>query len=360
MFFAIDSDVGHAITGWIAPDNPATSARLVVYAPDSDRQAQLTANLPRPDVRDLGIHNTGEVGFRVDDALLSGLADESSVIILDAETEMQIYGRHQPERHVPRKLFLFDPSAMPAHGLLTSVRSYFSLNNVLSERFSFETMIVLLNNTFSNSVFISGRSNFLRYSGYLEQNNYICAALLQDPFVETAERLFLMQLLASKDSNRLGGTFGSGLESLLEFTRELDLTDVKALTKAFRHATPEQISALSNPVTRMFGCTPDEMASRRHVSTALNSLGHIHLVGLRSRYAAFRNHLDAHLGFNVTPMELKPFADVSALAEKLKKIGLVADFLDADLLLYSLAEHALESVLDKTGPLVQARDTQTR
>lgn len=358
MFFNIDADEGNSIRGWVAPDNPSATPKLIVIIPGGD-ELEVEADIPRPDIRDLGIHSTGLVGFNINSEIIPSLRELDDIEIVEAETRTQIYRRFQIDRHLERKLFLFDCSVMPQRRLVSAANRLFTLNYPRSERYAFETMIVIINNAFNKSIFISGRSNFNRYSHFLRNADYMTAAVLREPFEELAERLLLLSLLSKSDAAHLIPSFAIGIAPLVDFARDLPFGDQKALTNAFRGADDEQRQALMSPMTRTFGCNVDELPERRHVSIALENLATMDLVGTRSRFGVFRSLLKGLLGADLLGEdEPATFDSVQALATTLSRIGLVADILEHDLALYSYADEAIVSALDGRAGVVE-RDTQT-
>jgi hypothetical protein len=115
----------------------------------------------------------------------------------------------------------------------------------------------------------------------------------------------------------------------------------------FRAATPEQRDAMASPMTRVFGCGVDERPEHRHVSTALDNLGSVDVVGVRSRFGDFRallsNVLDADI---IGQDELEIFDKVREARDTLAQIGIVSDLLENDLNLYSYASEAVKTGLD--------------
>lgn len=358
MFFNVDADTGRSISGWVAPDNPSATPRIVIVIPGRD-DIEVEAGRPRADVRDLGIHATGLIGFHIDTSLIPDLDAINDVAILEAQTRMPIYRRFQIERHLERKLMLFDSSLMPQRRILANVGRHFSLNYASSERYSLETMIVLINNHMAKSAFISGRSNFNRYTGYLVKAGYMRAALLREPFEELAERIMFLNLLAKSEAAHLLPNFVTGVESLVEFVRDLPLTDPKALLPAFRRLSDEQKLALASPMVRMLGCNVEETPERRHVPIALDNLASMDLVGSRDRYDAFHAMLTQLMGADILGGERPSmFTTVKEFAHSLSRIGLVADLLEHDLALYALANEAIEAGLEGREDEVM-RDTQS-
>ena len=126
MFFNVDSDRGAVISGWFAADNPAVSARLAIRAPGRD-EVIVKADIQRDDVRDLGIHGTGRVGFRIDKSIVPDLDELVDVEIVEADSRLPIYRRLQPGRHLEKKLILFDAALMPQRRVLDQIRDNFAL-----------------------------------------------------------------------------------------------------------------------------------------------------------------------------------------------------------------------------------------
>jgi hypothetical protein len=358
MFFNIDADNGNVVSGWFAPDNPAAVPQIAILIPGRN-EIRIEATIQRNDVRDLGIHNTGQVGFRIDKAIVPDIASVADLELVEAETRLPIYRRFQSEHHLEQKLFLFDSSLIPQRRVQANIRRHFSLNYFSSERYSLETMIVLINNHMAKSVFVTGRSNYSRYLGYLEKARYLRAAILRDPFDELAERLLFLNLLSKSDELQIASNFVTGVTPLLDMARDLPFNDPKALLTRFRNLTVEQSQALANPMTRMFGCDVEALPERKHVSVALDNLAGMDVVGYRARYDAFRAILAQTVGADILGDEQPTeFVSVRAFAETLSRISIVVDLLEHDLALYSYAQEAIDVGIegrDKEG----LRDTQS-
>ena len=358
MFFNIDSDSGDAISGWIAPDNPSVIPKISILIPGRP-EIVIDANVARPDVRDLGLHGSGQVGFVVTDEIAPGLANVEEIEILEHDARIPLYKRFRPDLHLERKLFLFDCAAMPQRGMIQNLTAHFALNYTNAERYSLETMIVLLNNQFSKSLFFCGRSNFNRYASFLENGGYVRAALLRDPVQELAERLLFLSLMAKSDAANLVPTYATGLTPLVGFAKNLKFHDQKALLSAFRQIDDAQRQALVSPMVRMLGCTLDEPPTHHHVSLALDHLASLDVVGTRARFPSFKALLGQILGVDVLGNQPPAtFPTVEALAGSLSHIGIVLDLLEHDIALYAYVEQALATGLKRGGELAE-RDTQT-
>ena len=358
MFFNIDHDDGRSIGGWFAPDNPSSTPKIAIIIPGRE-EIIVEAGEMRADVRDLGVHNTGKIGFSINESIIPDLEHLIDVEIVDADTRLPIHRRFQPGQHIERKLFMFDCAVMPQRAMLRSIASHFSLSYPSCERNALETMLVVINNHFAKSIFITGRSNHNRYVGMLENAGFLRAALLRDPFEELAERLLFFSLLGKSDASHLLPTYVTGLAPLVEFARDLPFNDPKQLLTVFRTATDEQRQAMMSPMVRMLGCNFDELPDRRHVSLALEHLAAFDVVGTRSKLPNFRALLAQLLGQDTLGDERPAnFQTVQSVAQTLSRIGVVVDLLEADIALYALAEEAIDIGL--AGIETESgRDTQT-
>jgi hypothetical protein len=358
MFFNIDADEGRSISGWLAPDNPSAAPRIAIIIPGRD-ELLCDATIQRPDIRELGLHSTGRVGFSVDASLVPDIETVDDIELLDADTRLPLYRRFQVERHIERKFFLFDCSVMPQRGMMHELTQHFALNYVASERHALETMIVLINNHFSKSIFFAGRPNFNRYAGFLESGGYLRAAILREPLEELAERLLFLSLLAKSGASHLIPTYVTGIAPLIEFARNLPFHDPKGLLTAFRQVTDEQRQCLMSPMVRMLGCNVDELPGQRHVSFALDHLASLDIVGTRTRYDLFRSMVNQFVGASVLCDDSPAsFPTVTALAQTLSRIGMIVDLLEHDLQLYAYVDQSIAAGREGQDPLA-ARDTQT-
>lgn len=357
MFFNVDSDRGAVISGWFAADNPAVSARLAIRAPGRD-EVIVKADIQRDDVRDLGIHGTGRVGFRIDKSIVPDLDELVDVEIVEADSRLPIYRRLQPGRHLEKKLILFDAALMPQRRVLDQIRDNFALTYFSCERYSLETTLVLIGNHHPTSLVVTGRPNVNRYASHLDNAGFIKTALLREPYEELAERLLFLNLLSRSPSAHMASSYLSGVAPLLDFARDLPVTDRTGMVAHFRQLDAEQKRAIASPMVRMLGCDVGDEPERRHVSIALDNLAAMDVVGCRDHYDAFRNLLWRTLGADVLGAETPTaFSSVAALAADLRRVGVIGDLLDHDAALYKLAREAIEAGLSGKADVAQ-RDTQ--
>ena len=357
MFFNIDADEGHAVRGWMVLDNPAAIPSITVIAPGHP-EIKLVANVLRPDIQELGIHATGEVGFEVNETILPGIGSIAELEIIETESRLPIFRRFK-DRHIEKRLYLFDAGVLPQRPLLQLLGNNFTMNYLHTERYSLETMLVIINNKFTQSSFMYGRSNFNRYTSFLANAGFLRAGLLREPFEEFAERLMFLKILGRSSASDLAALNATGLESLIGFASGLPIDDPKGVLAAFRALDREQRQILSNPMTRLFGCNFDEYPERKHVAVALENLATMDVVGTKARFEDFRTLLAGTLGRDVLG-EQRPhhFGPAVEFGATLSKIGIVADMLENDIELYSFADQAIQAALEGSGGAL-ARDTHS-
>lgn len=356
MFFNIDNDDGRSIGGWLVLDNPAETPSLIVAVPGRS-ELLVQADILRADIRDLGIHSTGMVGFCIDERKVPGLPALEDVTLLEAETRLLIFRRSNPD-HVRKKIFFFDPGILPQNTLAHAFERHFTMTYSGSEKYSLETMLVLINNHSAQSIVLHGRTNFNRYSAALNNAGFMRMALLREPFEEMAEKILYFKVLGRMRAASSLAPELAHFGPLIDFANDIPLDEPKSILAAFRRLDPDLRDRLSNPMTRLFGCNVDEHPQRRHVSVALENLAGMDVVGTKEGFDLFRDLVAGHVGRDVLAGAAPHRIELAAtLGRTLGEIGLVADLLAYDLDLYQYASEAIAAALE-TGSSSLTRITE--
>jgi hypothetical protein len=349
MMFTVDSDTGDAIVGWVVPDNPNETPTLTVYLPDRD-PIDIVATIARPDILDLGMHNTGMVGFLVGESLIPTLRDEIGLELRDTLSKTLIYKRFNPDRHLVKKLMYFDASVVPQRKCYRHINSNFAMNFNVAHSYPYETLDVIMRIYYSKSIFVAGRPYYLRYANSLKDKNFCVIALLRNPFEDLAERLLFLNLLArSRDAGELSA-YAAGLMPLTDFASAFPFNDARGMDRAFRQAPKEIRNLLNDPLTRMLACNIDEPPKRNHVTLALDNLAGMNAVGTHDRFPDFKLMVAGVVGADIFQDSApETFQTVKDLAGSLAKLGSVQNLLENDLALYSYVSEALENGLAATA-----------
>jgi hypothetical protein len=344
MYFAIDGDYTHTISGWLVLDNPSVIPEITVRIPGRE-QITFKANVLRPDLKDHGLHSTGLAGFQIDGALIEDISEIPQITLFETDSNLPIFRRNTYGAAIDKKILLMEIGTLPQIKLLKLAMQMFDLSYPAIERFPLETTTSIIG-SHSPSVFISGRPNWQRHGSSLREKGFVTTALLRDPFNELAERLLTLAQMKRWSGNSAANPFMKHHAILLGIIDQIDFKDEKSLLSAFRGLTPEQYNLLRSPMTAAFGCLPEEEVQRRNVSMALDNLAYFDLVGTHENIAEFSvladGLLDASL-FSQQTAEIMP--GVSELSSILSGIGMIADILDEDIALYSFASEAVKEAL---------------
>ncbi|WP_426232317.1 hypothetical protein [Pararhizobium sp. DWP3-4] len=342
MHFHVDIDNTSMIAGWLVLDNPSETPEFLIKIPNR-QDVRFKANVTRLDIRDLGMHASGQVGFHIDEQLLPGLRDEAILSIIEPDSGLQIYQRVPEEVVVDKKIFFLDPSAYPQIKILRKMMKNFKLSYPMVQRFSLETINSIFFNNYCNSILVFGQPNWQRHGSLAREKGFFNIALLRDPFEELAERLQFLIYLSKQDAQKTSGLFAQAYLPLSNFTEGMDVEDEKSILTAFRRLSADQRRLFRSPATSTLGATPDEELQRRHVTMALDNLAYFDVVGTRQYFNEFVSMIGAVVDGGIFPQtELETIPGVQNLAEKLRRIGLIADLLDEDIALYSFASSAVE------------------
>lgn len=354
MQFNIDQDTGASISAWVAPDNPDMVPKVLLSATGHD-VLELPANRSRPDIRDLGLHTTGMVGFWIDNSMVPDLEAWSDLQIREARSNLLLHRRHDG---IPLKLFMLDTSmtASASLAMQSIVQQHFTLSYDAVERHPYDTLFALLNNQAERSIFACGRPQLTRYSNILRLNGFVCAALLKHPFEELGCRLEIAHDVA-RGTQGTASQYCAGLEPLVELMQRVNLGDLSGLQSAMRSLTPAQATVIANPLVKILACTDGEPPNREHVAVALDNLAAMDLVGSYDRFDSFKLALSEIANRQVFDGH-QPGASFAAkeIAGVLARMESVRKLLALDLALHSYVEDAFIAAESELSRRLQSSD----
>jgi hypothetical protein len=345
VLFNVERDLGDSIVFYVVPD--AFSAVPTVRLASGDRVlAEFAANVTHQALVGTGRHETGLCGFAIDEATLPGLAAAGDLTIFDAATDMLVYRRPRPE-FVGKRVLHLTAGLFPPRVLNAALEEHFQYSAVQMERFGHETVNQLFLLHGVASIFLSGRLHYKAYE-YPIENGFDVFLSIDEPFRAMAERMII---LARIDKLRnpellLGERDALVLRPAMEFLREVDMGDGKALRRAFRDLPEEAAMAFVNPQMRLLTTsTPTEMARDNALPKALDVLASATGVGLSDRADLFADTIAAHLGLQAGMVPEAPrFAGVEELAVLLKEEAKVDHLIEMDLALHRITESAFSKV----------------
>jgi hypothetical protein len=193
MLFSIDEDTGSRIVGWVMPDNPATTPKVVVHL-GPEHHVVIDAFVVRPLLREQGLHNTGVCGFVVDENNCPGVTGAGHLEIKDADNHILIYRRRNDSQLVDQKFLRVETQLFRSHSLDDALIARFQMSYKSLELLPEETTRSIFAIPFTNSVFASGRIFWRVWEPMVRDRNFKAAILLREPFEELSERLLILKV----------------------------------------------------------------------------------------------------------------------------------------------------------------------
>ncbi len=334
MQFNIDQDSGDVIAGWIVPNNPnATPSVKVVIG--GEEVAIIVANVNRSDIKELGLHSTGLVGFHLDEHVLSGISAATDLQLVDQETGVLVHRRSAAPFLIAERVMFFNLCVVPQIRMRNDAGNLFALSYANSERINYETLYSILRNHHAHSVFVMGRTNHNRISEALSSSGFKRLALLREPVTELAERLILIKQISRSSKRSMLESLVFGVENLFGLCETVDLEDENSLRDAFSQLRPQQTRAIADPFLSALVCDAGDEPEERHVSLALDRLAEFDAVGVEERMDAFNICVEEALGRNLFgAYDSYQLPGTSELAARLEQIDKVAEYLEYDTVLY--------------------------
>ncbi|KQT77698.1 hypothetical protein [Methylobacterium sp. Leaf466] len=332
MRFYVDHDLGHAVRGWVVPDNPTAIGRIAVVI-EGERVAEIPTRVTDDAIRAAGWHATGQCVFVVEEAEFPGLAQARRVEIYDVETNVLVYRRAPHPNVVRKKVVLVNTSIHPETVIETALFDHFQQSYFGVGRFSEEVARVLFESPWMTSSFQSGAIILPRYEGFLQGDDTLTTLLVHDPFIEMATRLLWLQDRAVVAADpRQRWRLGSVAEAA-EYVAGHALDDAKSLKRLFRMLPEPAYHLLFNPLTRLCGTKlPDDRVHPGNSIVAIEVLSRVGIVGHRRFFKAFMTTLYDRLGILEPVPTPAPIPDAArALAERLRAVKLAEDMLVFDI-----------------------------
>ncbi len=331
MKFFIDTDRGDVIQGWIVPDNPLAIGRVYVSV-DGRRVAEIPATEFIPELREGGLHATGQCRFQVNEENVPGLAALPRLEIRDVDTNVLVH-RRTPDPGLCRlKAVLVNTGIHPETVLQAALYPHFQQSYFGIGKFSEQVLSVLFDNPLIDSCFMSGAIVYPRYEGHFVLQDIMTMLLVQEPYLEMASRMIWLRdraVLAQDPAQnwRLGD-----LVEAARFAADYDYADAKSLKRFFRMLPESAYRLLYNPLTRILGTRyPEDRIMPANSIIAVEVLSRVSIVGHRDHFAAFAATVFDRLGIDAPLPAPTPIApEVHALADRLRPLRDVQGFLNFD------------------------------
>jgi len=343
MLFSIDEDLGERIIGWLMPDNPAATPRIIVHL-DREHRVAVEAFVYRPLLKEQGLHNTGICGFVADESNCPGIGAAADLKITDGENNVLIYRRHQGDDLIERKFLRLETQLFRAFSVDEALIDRFQMPYRALELLPEETTRSIFAIPFTNSIFASGRIFWRVWEPLLHDRGFKIGILLRDPFEEMSERLLILKWASTPEAAPSANALMPVLQTCVGAVREIDFSNAAALNELLSHPSDELRALLNNPLVYQLAAPnafdpPPSPAS----AAALDSLAEFDAVGLREDVGSFLALVGAVLDLPqpLPSVSLAPSKTVVGFAGVLREMSAARDLIQQDLELYAEARRVL-------------------
>ncbi|MCA0401995.1 MAG: hypothetical protein LCH38_14410 [Proteobacteria bacterium] len=340
MHFHFDHVTRDTIAGWLTPDNPSHIPTFRVEI-DGREFRSVEAAIWRPDLVEARLHDTGQVGFRFDDSTVPGLSTASEVTIAERKGNRLIYRRSEAKNFIEGRFFLFNNLPIFSRPIRAALADRFLLSYAMIENAGLETAFALLGNNAVNSVAAEGRLAVGPYIEFFRRFHYHLSALLIDPFEELANRLLFVRAVTMAANAPPLSVLPPQYSNIGGLAGRLEQATRRQIAHAFQNLTEAELSVIRDPITRMLGCAPGEIAEPRHVPVALALLAEFNSVGVFSQPEVFRRTVAMQIDLNFESLAFFAIPEALPLAAALREDPQVNRLLTNDARVF---RHVAESI----------------
>ena len=337
MLFSIDEDTGSRITGWVMPDNPAATPKVVVHL-GPEHHVVLDAFVVRPLLREQGLHNTGVCGFVVNEKNCPGLTAAGDLEIKDADNHVLIYRRRDASQFIDLKFLRVETQLFRSHGLDDALTARFHMSYKSLELLPEETTRSIFAIPFTNSVFASGRIFWRMWEPMVRDRNFKAGIVLREPFEELSERLLILKWASLSGANSAAAVLGQAVQLCAKTFCNVNLGDLTALQDLLSRPSDELRAVLYNPIVhQMAAPNAFDPPPTPETAAALDSLAEMDAVGLRDDAGAFLRLVAAVLDLpdQLPGVSPRTSQTVIGLAEILREMGPARALIEKDLEVYA-------------------------
>jgi hypothetical protein len=340
MYFNVYSDTGSGIEGYLIPDGFSAKPSVVVNS-NGQELGPFPCDIFLSGPYEHKHHETGIVGFALDEAKVPGLTGATSLEIADAETGFIFYRRLDPDSHIQKRVFRLETQFAPHSEFDRSLKPYFQFHAVGAERFGSETLRQMLEISNQPSTYVSGRVMLKSAQRYFTQDT-IRITSLRDPFYELALRLWSIAAFKRRRLSFISERDEILFRPAMDFFDGMNFADYEEVAKKIQSAPKEILTLFESPFThQLVASSPSDKVSRDGISSALDAL---------SQFAIFNeNERDDRLAIDVSELLCidesrvlfssvrSPFLE---LADALRNIKVLEHVLETDLILFYFIEKA--------------------
>jgi hypothetical protein len=349
LLFNLEQDTGSSISGYLVPDGFADRPRIIVRD-GPDTLFEMECNEMREAVVRAGRHETGMIGFRVDEALLPDIQQRSELSVWDHKSGLLIYRRAPRSDLVQKKLVRVETQMIPFLAMDKAIKPHFQYGADGVDRFGLETVQQMFHLNAVPSIYLAGRLQIKTFTEFLDRD-FQAIAVINDPYMELAERLFLLQRFKSVPQGIFGDrdrmTFGPAVEHFAD----VDLGSSSLLKEALKFM-PDPVSRILNaPLTRQISLSSgEETLGPNAVPAAVDMLSRFAVVGLREAPETYIEPIAELIGVEPSTLpEASNFSQIASIADRLRDLPIAEKLLEKDIIVYHFARQAILDSYKRTA-----------
>lgn len=340
MLFSIEADHGHILTGYLVPDGFSDEPSIRV-ANDGQEVGHFQCSQSRPVIAEAGRHETGIVGFMLDERVLPGLSTMHMLEIYEAKSGVLIYRRRGEQKCIQKKLLRLEFRMLPFIRFDRMFGQHFRYELPALERFGHETATQAFQIYGIDSIYLSGRLYLRNFEMFLDKDFEVIGHL-PDPYYEMASRLAILNRLSQTAMPFISDRDRLILAPAAEYFSQVPLEDEKKLKKALQQAQPKVRDILVSPTTRQLVCTShDQRTSRRDVAPAIDYLSRFSIVGQDGGALDFERLSAEMIGISTEALpSYGRHSVLETLADRLRDMPVAETMLEEDLILHHYVREA--------------------
>jgi hypothetical protein len=341
LLFNVEFDRGNVIEGYLIPDGFSEEARIRVTGAGGEL-VTLPCTVVKEAVLRSGRHESGLVGFRLDEKVIPDITTQSELAIYDEKTGLLVY-RRPPLNRANFKLLRLEMQLLPMNKLDHVCGARFQYNIASAERFGHETVLQAFHLYAVDSLYISGRLLLRNYEEFLDKG-FQAVAILPDPYYEMATRVYILKRLLNTNMSFIGDRDRLTLSPAAEHFKDINLDDESALKKALKKAPPKVRNVLASPIVRQLVCTyPEQSITRRDVAPAIDILSRFTIVGHSDDSRHFQSALGELLSITPDDLPVLPLHQMLIdIADRLRSLTIAELMLEEDLIFAHYVRKALD------------------
>ena len=348
MLFNIERDNGQVIEGYLVPDGFSEQPWIEVFG-NEGLLAELPCDRVKISIVEANRHETGLIGFLLDDTVIRDIKDRDFLLIRDKKTKILIYRRAREASLITQKILRLETQLLPQIGIDRELSRHFQYYINSAEHYGDETVQQVFHLDQVKSIYMSGRLLIKNYTSFLNRD-FKVFALLQDPYYEMAERLIFFAKHKQLNLDFLATRDRLLLSPLMSYFSEFSFQDEATISKKIKQIPVDYRKLLRSPVVRQLTTAdPNGEVSYGSVSAALDLLSRMEFIGTRSKLndfeAAMSTYFDQDdLGTGAS----RPNSKIQWLADILSNIPSIQNLLEEDLILFHYCNTALKTVEAQT------------